>query len=412
VTDIPQDRAVPSSPPVRAVVAFLGVVLSLMTGSWLIVGTAVAPLLPGGWITLMAGALLLSFAPLAVFLGVRGLRIYAPGWMRILVFRLMLIGCAIAAMLGALTGLPLGAARLVAQWSVLAALVADAFVIVAGYVGSLKLMRRDIDAIHPDVPEALDGVTIIQLSDLHVGPHTRKGFLRAIERCVQSVDAELVVITGDVVDDFADDVDYLEQLLPSLRHPERSEGSASRPILVVPGNHDVYAGWPETRARLERAGMTVLVNTSTTIELRGEPVTLIGTGDPAGGPRGDSRIGAPNIRLALSGVPKNQFAIALAHNPALWPALASAGIPLTLSGHTHWGQLAIPSRGWCFASVFLEYAMGWHRIGDSVLWISPGTGYWGVPFRIGAPGEVTVVTLRRGSEAGIRETRHSDVGIT
>ena len=96
--------------------------------------------------------------------------------------------------------------------------------------------------------------------------------------------------------------------------------------------------------------------------------------------------------------------VALAHNPALWPALAQRAVPLTLSGHTHYGQLAIPRLGWSAASAFLDLAMGAHRQGDALLYISPGTNYWGVPFRIGTPPEVTVLTLQRtapGDEAGM-----------
>jgi uncharacterized protein len=75
---------------------------------------------------------------------------------------------------------------------------------------------------------------------------------------------------------------------------------------------------------------------------------------------------------------------------------------LTLSGHTHWGQLALPRLGWSMASPFLQYAMGAHLERDSTLYISPGTGYWGIPFRIGASHEVTLVTLRRADNAAAR----------
>jgi predicted MPP superfamily phosphohydrolase len=74
-------------------------------------------------------------------------------------------------------------------------------------------------------------------------------------------------------------------------------------------------------------------------------------------------------------------------------------VALTLSGHTHWGQFALPRFGWSLASPFLEHAMGAHTEGDAVLYISPGTGYWGIPFRIGARPEVTLVTLRRAATA-------------
>ena len=95
----------------------------------------------------------------------------------------------------------------------------------------------------------------------------------------------------------------------------------------------------------------------------------------------------------------------LAHNPALWPALARGGVTLTLSGHTHHGQLSIPRLGWSLASPFLELAMGVHRAGDSLLYIHPGTNFWGIPFRIGALPEVAVLTLRAGNVSDIVASR-------
>jgi hypothetical protein len=104
----------------------------------------------------------------------------------------------------------------------------------------------------------------------------------------------------------------------------------------------------------------------------------------------------------MARVPSDTTVIALAHNPALWPALAKHGVALTLSGHTHWGQFALPHLDWSLASPFLDLAMGAHIERDSALYISPGTGYWGIPFRLGASPEVTLVTLRRGDATTAR----------
>ncbi len=122
-----------------------------------------------------------------------------------------------------------------------------------------------------------------------------------------------------------------------------------------------------------------------------------GTGDPAGlgGPLGPDRAVAPDIPRTLSRIPAGAFTVVLAHNPALWPSLAQRGVHLTLSGHTHYGQLSIPRIGWSLASLFLEHAMDWHARGQSLLYINPGTNYWGLPLRLGALPEVTVITLMR-----------------
>jgi hypothetical protein len=127
---------------------------------------------------------------------------------------------------------------------------------------------------------------------------------------------------------------------------------------------------------------------------------IAGIGDPAAAapPAYREAAGAPDIERTLAAVPAGAFTLVLAHNPALWPALAARGASLTLSGHTHYGQVALPRLGWSLASIFLEHAMGAHRRGPALLYINPGTNFWGLPVRIGALHEVTVVTLRRGDQ--------------
>jgi len=142
----------------------------------------------------------------------------------------------------------------------------------------------------------------------------------------------------------------------------------------------------------------VLVNELALLQRDDATIALVGTGDPAGGARGNSRA-APNVELALAEAPGNATVIAFAHNPALWPSLAARGVALTLSGHTHWGQFALPRLGWSLASPFLEHAMGAHMEDEALLYINPGTGYWGIPFRLGASPEITLVTLHGGGRA-------------
>jgi predicted MPP superfamily phosphohydrolase len=225
-----------------------------------------------------------------------------------------------------------------------------------------------------------------------VGPHTSRSYLAAVARKVRDARPDLIAITGDQVDDYARDVVYFAEAFAGL--------SAPLGVFAVPGNHDVYAGWSAVRAGLEAIGITVLVNDAVEV-LRGMgSFWVAGTGDPAGGEA------APDLSRTLARVPEGAFTIALAHNPALWPRLARRGVHLTLSGHTHYGQLSIPSLGWSLASPFLEYAMGAHRLAESLLYINPGTNYWGLPFRIGALPEVTVLMLRRCPGREADRSRH------
>jgi uncharacterized protein len=356
---------------------------------WAILGGFLAPVLPGYGLPVLMAALVAA-APLLVFGRMRSRGIYPSAAIRLWVFRpfwyvqLSLPLIAAGGVIGFLAGAPFGAAVSAARWALLIAASAFAVAAVAGYIGSRRLQVKELDACFPDLPESLEGMRIVQVSDLHVGPHTSRSYLAAVARKVRDARPDLIAITGDQVDDYARDVVYFAEAFAGL--------SAPHGVFAVPGNHDVYAGWSAVRAGLEAMGITVLVNDAVEV-LRGTgSFWVAGTGDPAGTRGGGA---APDLGRTLARVPEGAFTIALAHNPALWPGLARRGVHLTLSGHTHYGQLSIPSLGWSLASPFLEHAMGAHRLAESLLYINPGTNSWGLPFRIGALPEVTVLTLRR-----------------
>jgi hypothetical protein len=136
---------------------------------------------------------------------------------------------------------------------------------------------------------------------------------------------DLLVITGDQVDDYADDVAHFAAAFGGLRAPLG--------VFAIAGNHDVYAGWADVHRGMSAMGLRVLVNEAVQLSHRGMPFWLAGTGDPAGlgGPLGPDRAIAPDIPRTLSRIPAGAFTIVLAHNPALWPGLASRGVNLTLS---------------------------------------------------------------------------------
>lgn len=361
---------------------------------WAVLGGLFAPLLPGGWGAVAAVAVL-SLVPLWVL--ARGFNgdTYPSALTRVWVLRpfwyaqLLLPLLAAAGALGALAGLPFGVPALAGRWAVGGVGVILLGTAIYGYVGTRRLVVRPMDVSFPDLPPGLDGTRIAQLSDLHVGPHTSRRHLARIAEAVGSAGPDLIVLTGDQVDDFARDVEPLGEALGGL--------SAPLGVVAVAGNHDVYAGWASVRRGMERLGWTVLVNEAVPLGRNGARFWVAGTGDPAGrgGPGGGDATVVPDVARTLAAVPDGAFTLALAHNPALWPDLVARGVDLTLSGHTHHGQLSLPSRGWSVASPFLDYAMGTYREGRSTLYINPGTNFWGIPFRIGALPEVTVLTLRR-----------------
>ena len=366
----------------------------------------VALLVPDGrwWVLAVA---VLTTAPLVAFFVRRGWRRYPTAAFRLFVVRpvlyvqlaLPLVSAAgvLGLGIGALVGSPLTGGRIAAAIVLGVLLVLFVF----GYVGSKWLVVREIQVTVPGLPREFDGLTIAQISDLHVGPQTSQAFLRRITRTVAGLGADIIAITGDLVDDRAEDVEAFANGLGSLRAPLG--------VYIIPGNHDIYAGWDQVERSLRsRLTATVLVNDAAIVGRGTARLAIAGTGDPAGRRAGAGWVGigtpgtgAPDIERTLVGVPEGVTTIALAHNPALWPALAERGVALTLSGHTHWGQFAIPRLGWSLASPFQTRAMGVHRQGNSMLYIHPGTGYWGLPFRLGAQPEVTRITLTTGSEASI-----------
>ena len=381
------------SPRTAAVARFVTTLLAILTALWGVVGVAIAPLLPGGWWTMVAIAFVATPLPLALLLAERSRGLYPGRWTRLLVLRpfwytqLALLVVAPVTALGLLGGALAGAATAVGRWTLAIASALLALVFLAGYVSSRRLTVRRLTLTVPGLPAEFDGYRIVQLSDLHVGPHTSRRFLARVADCTRQAEGDLIVVTGDLIDDHAPDVDCYAAALGELAAPDG--------VVAIAGNHDVYAGWPAVRERLARLPLTVLVNDSRLLHRGGARLALVGTGDPAGG-RGGSEAGGPDLDRALAGVPDGVPVVALAHNPVLWPALVERGVSLTLSGHTHYGQFAIPSLGWSLASPFLSHAMGVHVEGRSVLFIHPGTNYWGIPFRLGTPPEVVVIELAPG----------------
>jgi predicted MPP superfamily phosphohydrolase len=360
---------------------------------WLIIGGLTAPVLPGGWIAVLVAACL-AYLPFLVLVRALHGGGYPSASVRLLVFRPFWygqLGALLAGLAGAagfLLGAPFGAAVRTGRWTLGIMLALAITAAAVGYVGSRTLRVKRLEVRSPRVPAAFDRFRIVQVSDLHVGPHTPRRFLGRIAKAIEDAHPDLVAVTGDQVDDYAGDV----------RHFARAFGRilSGSHVFAVAGNHDIYAGWAPVRAGLEAMGITVLVNDSMEIARGASRIWIAGTGDPAGAgfPRPTPEA-APNIERTLAGIPRDGFTLVLAHNPALWPDLASRGADLTLSGHTHYGQLSVPRMGWSLASLFLEHAMGSHKRDRSLLYINPGTNYWGLPLRIGALPEVTVLTLRR-----------------
>ncbi|HEY7861103.1 MAG TPA: metallophosphoesterase [Gemmatimonadaceae bacterium] len=389
----------------RAQRTALTVVLAIFAGSWAIVGVLLAPL-AGGWRSIASAVLLFTVFPLAVFLRSRTGDHYPGAAIRLCVFRpmwyaqLLLIVCAMAGAVAALGGAPFGAAGAAGRIAIAGVSLVYLALALAGYAGSRRLVVTQLAVTLPSLPRELDGLRIVQICDTHIGPHTSREQLARVAAAVREARPDMIAVAGDLIDDYARDVDLYAAAFGDLTAPLG--------VFVIAGNHEVYAGWNEVRPRLEALRVTLLVNEGRVVQHRGVSLAIVGTGDPAAGHRAAPGLPAPDLEASLSSVPAGLFTIVLAHNPALWPPLAAAGVPLTLSGHTHWGQLSLLRTGWSLANPFLELAMGAYLRGSSLLYVHPGTGYWGVPFRVGASAEVAILTLARGEVAGISGAQSTD----
>ncbi|MDR0788547.1 MAG: metallophosphoesterase [Gemmatimonadota bacterium] len=363
---------------------------------WLVLGRLFAPVLPGGWWTVL-GLAVFCILPFPLFVdGVAGGG-YPSALTRILVFRpfwytqLSLPLLTGAGLIGAFTGLLFGYPGTGGRLAVKAVGVLLMTLVVAGYLGSRRLAVRELEFSFPNLPASFDGLRVAQLSDLHVGPQTSKRHLTRILEEVRAASPDLVALTGDQVDDYAGDLVPFKAAFQELSAPEG--------VFVITGNHDVYAGWNEVRAGMEDMGFTVLVNEAIPLRRGDEEIWIAGTGDPAGRsrPARGGEDAAPDLDHTVAEIPEDAFSLVLAHNPSLWPGLAGRGVELTISGHTHYGQFSIPALHWNLAGMFLPYSMETYRQPDgAALYINPGTNFWGIPLRIGHPAEVTVITLRRG----------------
>ncbi|NUQ94886.1 MAG: metallophosphoesterase [Gemmatimonadaceae bacterium] len=342
--------------------------------------------------------------PILLLVRWRGWPFYPRGWFRVLVVRVTLYAqlllpiIAAAALLGIVVGAFFHAPLAGGRWAAGVALAIAVAALTAGYIGSRWLAIRAFDVAIPDLPTALEGLRIVQISDLHVGPHIPRSFLARVRREIERFAPDLVAVTGDLVDDRSEDVAIYARFFGDLQAPLG--------VFAIAGNHDVYAGWDAVAGELARlTNEIVLVNDARVVRWKDAPLAIVGVGDPAGRGRGwggsESRHVAPDVARAYAAVPAGVPVVALAHNPALWPELAARGAALTLSGHTHWGQLAIPAADWSLASLFLPHAMGISREGSSLLYVHPGTGYWGIPFRLGARPQVALLVLRRGADPAI-----------
>ncbi len=233
----------------------------------------------------------------------------------------------------------------------------------------------------PGLPPALDGFRIVQISDVHVGPTIRTRELAAIVDRVNALAPDLVAITGDLVDGAVERIASRVAPLASLR--------ATHGAFFCTGNHEYYSGADAWCDEVARIGVRVLDDANALVEHGGARLLVAGVRDPEGVRFGKA---PPDPRAALAGAPPHDFSVLLAHRPETVREATSLGVGLQLSGHTHGGQYFPYTY---VVRLALPFDTGLHRVGDTFLYVNRGTTYWGPPIRLGAPQEITLLTLRR-----------------
>ena len=253
--------------------------------------------------------------------------------------------------------------------------------------GPVAVKRMEI--VLERLPPSLDGTRIVQLCDMHVGGLLGREFVERIVRTTNGLEADLIAIVGDLVDGT---IEHLRPVLTSLTDLRARHG-----VYFVTGNHEYYSrsGARAWMDEVDRMGIRVLRNERVAIGTDREGFDLAGTTDhgasrfPNDGPSED-------IANALAGRDPSRAIVLLAHQPISIHQAARMGVDLQLSGHTHGGQI------WPWgALVRLQqpFIRGLHRVRETQLYVSCGTGYWGPPMRLGAPAEITEIVLRHRTES-------------
>ncbi len=232
------------------------------------------------------------------------------------------------------------------------------------------------------LPEALAGLRIAQISDLHVGATIRHAFVRKVIARVNSLQADIIAFTGDVADGAVVDLRPHVALLAGL--------SARYGKFFVTGNHEYYSGAEAWVQEMQRLEFTVLLNEHRELDIHGHKILVAGVTDYSAGHILSRHQSHPAQALAHEGA--CALKILLAHQPRSIFAAAQNGCDLQLSGHTHGGQF-LP---WNWLVPLQQpYLAGLFKHEKTWLYVSRGTGYWGPPLRIGAPSEITLITLAK-----------------
>ena len=243
--------------------------------------------------------------------------------------------------------------------------------------------QRVIDL--PRLPDELCGLTITHLSDLHVGELVTPAHLPYIVEAANALESDLIAVTGDFVD-FSNV--YLPAIIKAMEQLTAPLG-----VYFVLGNHDFLDNGQQVADAFLKAGLNLLLNNTVDLEHYEKRITVggINWADK------HTQI-ARDVRATVNQMPKADLRLLLAHHPHAFDAARRRGVDLTLSGHTHGGQVLLSNKRGKKGSIGLanfgfRYTRGLYQHGDSRLFVSSGVGSW-FPLRIRCPAEITRLELQ------------------
>jgi predicted MPP superfamily phosphohydrolase len=364
--------------------------------------------LPGPWRRLLTTLLL--GAGVLIPLGLFAARVAGRSWIRVIptaAFLWMGVAFLLFATLLAIDLVRAGAwlSSWVAEWfrvlpdppadparrAFVARAVASGAVLAAGGAGLVAFQSatgpaeiEEVPVRLPSLPPALSGVTIAQITDLHIGPTIREREVRRVVDQTNALRPDLIAITGDLMDGTPRELGNIGAELARLR--------ARHGVFFVTGNHEYYSGADAWLELLPGLGIQPLRNEQLAIGDGGGHFTLAGVDDWSAAQFGNGH--GLDLPRAVAGHDGQRPLVLLAHQPRDFHTSVRAGVDLQLSGHTHGGQLfpfnlAVRAAFPWMKGLYREIVEG--RTGH--IYVSRGTGYWGPPMRLGAPPEISRLIL-------------------
>lgn len=265
--------------------------------------------------------------------------------------------------------------------SIIIAAVSWGVVIIGLYNGIKPPEVHEVTLAYPDLPEELVGYKIVQLTDIHVSSLAGKWRTEAIVEKTNALKADLVCVTGDLVDGPPEE---RAAALEPIRHLKAKDG-----VYHVTGNHEIYRYRDEWKSLYDEWGLKFLVNECV---LPRPTLALGGVNDMAAFLTGEE---LPVPAKAFLKATNNEFRVLLSHRPAhARDNILASEVDIQLSGHTHGGMF--PGLDLLIAKMNGGFAKGLFKIGKGYLYLSPGTGQWnGFPIRLFNPSEITLIILTK-----------------